>query len=103
MACQRTTSRGNRPPAPASSYAERTIGLFLEGLNTAVAALPPVDHAGRLLAWANAAVNGYLDRYQLHDLVFPNLMLSNRRMKRANRAIANLQAQPGLGSWRTRA
>lgn len=69
----------------------RFIGLFLEGVDAAVETLPPDDHAGRLIAWSTSAVNGYLDNYRLHDLVFRDFRPSNRRMKRANRAIASLQ------------
>lgn len=71
---------------------QRFIGRFLESLDKAVAALPPDDHAGRLLAWSTSAVNGYLDRYKLHDLVFQSILPSDRRMRRGNRAIAHLQA-----------
>lgn len=71
---------------------QRFIVRFLENIDTSVHALPPDDHAGRLLAWSASAVNGYLDRYKLHDLVFQNIMPYNRRMRRGNRAIANLQA-----------
>ncbi|MEZ2133160.1 MULTISPECIES: TetR/AcrR family transcriptional regulator [unclassified Sinorhizobium] len=82
---------------------QRFIVLFLEYIDAAVHALPPDDHAGRLLAWSASAVNGYIDRYRLHDLVFHNIMHFNRRMKRANRAIANLQAllEAGVaaGAW----
>lgn len=81
----------------------RFIGLFLGGVDAAVEALPPDDHAGRLLAWSTSAVNGYLDNYRLHDLVFRDFSPSNRRIKRANRAVANLQALleagAGAGVW----
>jgi AcrR family transcriptional regulator len=67
---------------------------FVEGfhgrLEDAVDAKASDDWVGRLDAWLEAGVNGYLDEFELHDLVFHEFRPSNRRMKHDNPVIAHL-------------
>lgn len=59
---------------------ERFVVKFHERLQAAVDACTPDDWRGRLDAWMQAAIDGYLDQFPLHDLVFHEFRPSSRRM-----------------------
>lgn len=59
---------------------ERFVVKFHERLEAAVDACAPEDWNGRLDAWMQAAVDGYMDQFALHDLVFHEFRPSSRRM-----------------------
>ncbi|MFT3721855.1 TetR/AcrR family transcriptional regulator [Pseudorhodoferax sp.] len=82
---------------------ERFVVKFHERLESAVAACAPDDWSGRLEAWMEAAVDGYLDQFALHDLVFHEFRPSSRRMQHDNpitRHLATLIADGAQnGAW----
>ena len=53
-----------------SALGERFDEKLLAGIKAAVARIEDGDWQGRLAAWADAAVSGYLDSMQLHDVLF---------------------------------
>jgi AcrR family transcriptional regulator len=76
----------------------RFVETFYGRLQTAVTNCPADDWIGRFDAWLDAAVNGYLDEFELHDLVFHESRPSNRRMKHDNPIIAHLAALISSGA-----
>jgi len=70
----------------------RFIEGFCARLEAAVEGPAADDWIGRLDAWIEAGVNGYLDEFELHDLVFHEFRPSNRRMKQDNPVIVHLMA-----------
>ena len=68
----------------------RFIEEFCGRLEAAVETRKPDDWIGRLDAWVEAGVNGYLDEVELHDLVFHESRPSDRRMKHDNPVISHL-------------
>jgi AcrR family transcriptional regulator len=81
----------------------RFIESFCARLGKAVGSRPADDWTGRLDAWLEAGVNGYLDAFRLHDLVFHEFQPSKRGMKRDNPVIPLLAAliEGGVqaGAW----
>jgi AcrR family transcriptional regulator len=83
---------------------------FIEGFRTrlmdAVDAKAPDDWVGRLDAWIGAGVNGYLDEFELHDLVFHEFRSSSRRREHDNPIIAHLTtliaSGQKAGAWKVR-
>jgi AcrR family transcriptional regulator len=83
---------------------------FAESFHTrlmdAVDAKASDDLVGRLDAWIGAGVNGYLDEFELHDLVFHGFRPSNRRRERDNPIVAHLTSLiisgKKAGTWKTR-
>jgi AcrR family transcriptional regulator len=59
----------------------RFIETFCRRVEEAVEKRAMDDWPGRLDAWVEAGVNGYLDQFRLHDLVFHEIRPSDRRMK----------------------
>ncbi|MDQ8730217.1 TetR/AcrR family transcriptional regulator [Bradyrhizobium sp. LHD-71] len=70
----------------------RFIEGFCSRVEAAVERCAADDWTGRLDAWIEAGVNGYLDEFKLHDLVFHEFHPSNRRMKHDNPVIVHLRA-----------
>lgn len=68
--------------------------MFCQRLENAVGGCTPNDWPGRLDAWIEAAINGYLDEIAPHDLVFHEFRPSNhsRRMQHDNPAAAHLMS-----------
>lgn len=65
---------------------------FADLVQTAMDKRPPDDWDGRLSAWVKAAVNGYLDRVALHDVVFHEIHVDDRRLKHENIVVEQLAA-----------
>lgn len=78
---------------------QRFIEKFHEHLEAAVNGCAADDWAGRLDAWTEAAVNGYLDSFALHDLVFHEFRPStqSRRMQHDTPVMAHLTALIAAG------
>jgi AcrR family transcriptional regulator len=68
----------------------RFIEEFCGRLEAAVESRKSDDWIGRLDAWVEAGVDGYLDEFELHDLVFHEFRPSNRRIKHDNPVISHL-------------
>jgi AcrR family transcriptional regulator len=68
----------------------RFIEEFCGRLEAAVESRKPDDWIGRLDAWVEAGVNGYIDEFELHDLVFHEFRPSHRRIKHDNPVISHL-------------
>ena len=83
---------------------ERFIDAFCEGLERQLDLLPADDWQGRLVAWAETGIAGYLDNYKLHDMVFYDFHPPMRRMKQENPAIVRLDALltrgHAAGAWK---
>jgi AcrR family transcriptional regulator len=77
---------------------ERFVEKFHERVEGAVAACAPDDWTGRLDAWIEAAVNGYLDEFTLHDLVFHEFRPSSRRARHDNPVTEHLTALIAAGA-----
>ena len=71
---------------------ERFIDGFCEGLERQLGQYPADDWHGKLVAWAETGIAGYLDNYKLHDMVFHDFHPPMRRMKQENPAIVRLDA-----------
>jgi AcrR family transcriptional regulator len=84
----------------------RFVENFHARLLGAVNAKAPEDLVGRLDAWIAAGVNGYLDEFELHDLVFHEFRPSNRRRERDNPIVAHLTSLivsgGKAGAWKVR-
>lgn len=84
----------------------RFVESFHARLIDAVDAKAPDDWVGRLDAWIGAGVNGYLDEFALHDLVFHEFRPSNRRRDRDNPIVAHLTSLIAsgkkAGAWNVR-
>ncbi|MBS0220170.1 MAG: TetR/AcrR family transcriptional regulator [Proteobacteria bacterium] len=70
----------------------RFVDGFHSRLDAAIKSRPVNDWLGRLDAWLEAGVSGYLEEVELHDLVFHEFRPSHRRMKHDNPIIAHLAA-----------
>jgi len=87
---------------------ERFVDTFQERLEDAVSARAPDDWIGRLDAWIESAIHGYLDAFALHDLVFHEFRPSNqrRRAQHENPTMAQLTALVAggakAGAWVSR-
>lgn len=57
---------------------ERYVEHFLAAAETAVAARPEGDWTGRLAAWLDTTVRGYLSSYALHDVLFHEPTVTHR-------------------------
>lgn len=84
----------------------RFIESFHICLEDAINAKAPDEWVGRLDAWIGAGVNGYLDQFELHDLVFHEFRPSNRRRERDNPIVAHLASLivsgKKAGAWKVR-
>lgn len=49
---------------------ERFTQAFQQRIANAVEACPANDHPGRLRAWTESGLAGYLEGYRLHDVVY---------------------------------
>jgi AcrR family transcriptional regulator len=83
----------------------RFVQRFCRHVEKAAETHAPDDWTGRLDASLKAGINGYLDEFRLHDLVFHEFRPSNRRTKHDNPVIAYLTAliEGGArsGAWTT--
>jgi len=71
---------------------QRFVTSFADMIQVAMDRKPVQDWRGRLRAWVMAGVNGYLDRVALHDVVFHEIQISDRRMKHENLVVTQLTA-----------
>lgn len=71
---------------------ERFVDGFCARLERQLGLLPADDWQGKLAAWAETGIAGYLDNYKLHDMVFHDFHPPMRRMKQENPAIVRLDA-----------
>lgn len=69
---------------------QRFVTSFADLIQVAMDRRPADDWRGRLRAWATAGVNGYLDRVALHDVVFHEIHIPDRRLKHENVVVARL-------------
>jgi len=69
---------------------DRFTAEFVARADAAVVACPLDDHTGRLSAWLSGAIETYLDRYELHDIVFHDFTHSQRRSREKDAVIAQL-------------
>jgi AcrR family transcriptional regulator len=80
---------------------------FVMGFRSAIAAAVehgrPGDWRGRLHAWVEASVGGYLDRVALHDVVFHEFRPQDRRTRHDNPVVDDLAgllaAGNAAGAW----
>jgi AcrR family transcriptional regulator len=83
---------------------ERFVDGFCERLERQLGLLPADDWQGKLAAWAETGIAGYLDNYKLHDMVFHDFHPPMRRMKQENPAIVRLDALltdgNAAGAWK---
>jgi AcrR family transcriptional regulator len=82
---------------------QRFVTSFADMIQAAMDKRRSNDWQGRLSAWANAGVNGYLDRVALHDVVFHEIHVDDRRLKHENivveRLAVFLDAGMRAGAW----
>jgi AcrR family transcriptional regulator len=82
---------------------QRFIDDFCADLQTAIDKRPTDDWHGRLRAWIDAGVNGYLDRIALHEVVFHEFRPDGRHAAHRNSTVeqlAELLAQGSrAGAW----
>jgi len=86
---------------------ERFVRNYLERIKTAIAKRPESDWRGRLAAWVEAGVAGYIDTQALHDVVFhePHSKPDERRHGQLSahhtvqHLAALLQAGASAGAW----
>jgi AcrR family transcriptional regulator len=71
---------------------QRFATSFADLIDTAMNKRRPNDWRGRLSAWAKAGVIGYLDRVALHDVVFHEIHVNDRRLKHENIVVQRLAA-----------
>jgi AcrR family transcriptional regulator len=69
---------------------QRFIVDFCDALQNAMARRRGDDWTGRLKAWIEAGINGYLDRVALHDVVFHEFRHDARRPKHENPVVDQL-------------
>jgi AcrR family transcriptional regulator len=81
----------------------RFVTSFADLILAAMDSQPADDWRGRLGAWAAAGVNGYLDQVALHDVVFHEIRIEDRRLKHENvlldRLASFLAAGTRAGAW----
>lgn len=75
---------------------ERYVRSFCQTLAAAMEQRRPDDWIGRLHAWVEAAVNDYLDRVALHDVVFHDVQASDRQS--GNPVVDQLAEMLGAGA-----
>jgi AcrR family transcriptional regulator len=82
---------------------QRFVTSFADMIQTAMDRRPSDDWRGRLRAWVNALTNGYLDRVALHEVVFHEIQVSDRRLKHENlvvdRLAVFLEQGARAGAW----
>jgi AcrR family transcriptional regulator len=82
---------------------QRFVTSFADLIQAAMDRKPVQDWRGRLRSWVTAGVNGYLDRVALHDVVFHEIQVSDRRLKHENMVVAQLaaflKAGTHAGAW----
>lgn len=71
---------------------------FADLIDTAIAKRRTNDWRGQLNAWVKAGVNGYLDRVALHDVVFHEIHVGDRRLKHKNVVVKQLAVFLGAGA-----
>jgi AcrR family transcriptional regulator len=69
---------------------QRFVAGFDDDIQAAMARRRPGDWDGRLRAWVEAAVGGYLDRVALHDVVFHDFHPQDRRTRHDNPVVEHL-------------
>jgi AcrR family transcriptional regulator len=81
----------------------RFVMSYADTLQRAMDACRERDWPGRLHAWVAAGVNGYLDRVALHDVVFHEIRVDDRRLKHENVVVERLATflEEGMqaGAW----
>jgi AcrR family transcriptional regulator len=70
----------------------RFIETFCDKVQEAMDSRPPEDWHGRLDAWIEATIKGYVDRVALHDIVFHENRAVHRHMRHDNPVIGQLSA-----------
>jgi AcrR family transcriptional regulator len=70
---------------------QRFVTTFADQIQVTMDRRPADDWRGRLRAWVVGGLNGYLDRVALHDVVFHEFRVSDRRLKHENVVVARLQ------------
>jgi AcrR family transcriptional regulator len=82
---------------------QRFVTSFAAMIEAAMDRRPEPDWRGRLRAWVEAVANGYLDRVALHDVVFHEIQVTDRRLKHENIVVDRLALflKQGLqaGAW----
>jgi len=82
---------------------QRFVTGFHGAIQAAMDRRPPDDWSGRLRAWVEAGVGGYLDRVALHDIVFHEFRPESRRVKHDNPVVDQLAGLlvegTGAGAW----
>lgn len=85
---------------------QRFVEEFRADFQSAMGQRRPDDWDGRLRAWVDAGVNGYLDRLALHDIVFHEFRPENPREKHENPIVTDLaeclKAGNRAGVWSVR-
>ena len=71
---------------------QRFVTSFADLIQAAMDRRAAGDWRGRLRAWVTAGMNGYLDRVALHDVVFHEIQVSDRRLKHENVVVTQLTA-----------
>ncbi len=82
---------------------DRFVATYFDDFRLAMERRRSSDYKGRLRAWIDAGVNGYLDRAALHDLVFHEFRPETPQGKHENPIVtllASLLADGGrAGAW----
>ncbi len=76
----------------------RFVATFRQKLEEAMNRRPREDWKGRLRAWVEAGVDGYLDRAALHDLVFHEFRPDGPRARHDNPIVDQLAELLGQGA-----
>ncbi|HVV94801.1 MAG TPA: TetR/AcrR family transcriptional regulator [Hyphomicrobiales bacterium] len=94
------SSKDDLVAALRARFQDRLVAHIAEG----IAARPADDWQGKLRAWVERAVGGYLDDYALHDIVFHDSRPTHRHQKAHNAAVAQIETLLGEGAaakaWR---
>ncbi|HCF1613286.1 TPA: TetR/AcrR family transcriptional regulator [Pseudomonas aeruginosa] len=82
---------------------ERFTQAFQQRIANAVEACPANDHPGRLRAWTESGLAGYLEGYRLHDVVYSEHHHHQRGNQERDRVLEQLaellENGAGAGAW----
>ncbi len=77
---------------------ERFVRELLDGIKSAIAKRREEDWKGKLAAWAEAGIAGYVDAAALHDIVFYEFQAPSPKKHGDNPVVAHLSALLAAGT-----